>query len=78
MAIDAASSAAFVQGSGVDSTTLQMTVVSVAAMGVLLWLAWTAFALWRDWREGSLGLMDQQWGLVRAAALGLLLIFLIR
>ncbi|BBA34524.1 hypothetical protein sS8_2573 [Methylocaldum marinum] len=78
MAIDAASSAVFVQGSGVDAATLQMTVVSVAAVGVLVWLAWTAFALWRDWRDGSLGLMDLQWGLMRAAALSLLLIFLIR
>jgi integrating conjugative element protein (TIGR03758 family) len=78
MAIDAASSAAFVQGSGVDAATLQMTVVSVAAVGVLLWLAWTALALWRDWRDGSLGLMELQWGLMRAAVLSLLLIFLIR
>ena len=78
MAIDAPSSAAFVHGSGVDAATLQMTVVSVVAVGVLLWLAWTALALWRDWRDGSLGLMDLQWGLMRATALGLLLIFLIR
>jgi integrating conjugative element protein (TIGR03758 family) len=78
MAIDAASSAAFVQGSGVDATSLQATVVSVAAVAVLLWLAWIALALWRDWRDGSVGLMDLQWGLMRATALSLLLIFLIR
>jgi integrating conjugative element protein (TIGR03758 family) len=78
MAIDAASSTAFVQGSGIDAVTLQMTVVSVVAVGVLVWLAWIALALWRDWRDGSLGLMDLQWGVMRAAVLSLLLIFLIR
>ena len=78
MAINAASSTAFVHGSGVSVPTLQLTVVSVVAVGVLLWLAWTALALWRDWRDGSLCLMDMQWGLMRAAALSLLMIFLVR
>ena len=78
MALGAASSTAFVYGSGVSVTTLQLTVVSIVAVGVLLWLAWVALALWRDWRDGSLCLMEMQWGLMRAAALSLLLIFLIR
>jgi hypothetical protein len=45
MAIDAASSAAFVQGSGVDATTL-------LAVAGFLWLGWMALADLNQVRTG--------------------------
>jgi integrating conjugative element membrane protein (TIGR03745 family) len=50
MAIDAASSAAFVQGSGVDATTL-------LAVAGFLWLGWMALADLNQVRNGR-----KEWG----------------
>ena len=74
----AAQRAAFESAAGVSITGLTLSIASVLAVFLLLWLAWIALAQFKLWAHKRSDAYDFFWSLLRAAIVTLVLGFLIR
>ena len=76
--MDAATSARFTAGSGVDAATLKTAAAVFVAASILIWAAWVTQGLYSQWRTESIDGLTFAAGAVRACVLALLVVYFVQ
>jgi integrating conjugative element protein (TIGR03758 family) len=76
--MEAAVSAGFKAGAGVDPAGLKLALAAFVAVAMVTWVAWISMGLYQSWRSGSVDAFELQAGIVRATVLAMLVLVLVR
>lgn len=69
---------AFTLAAGIDPGAMLLGIASVVLVLAMVWALWVTFGAFRSWQDGSAGLFDLTWSVVRVCFLLMALGFYIR
>ena len=69
---------AFQTGSGMQASTLLLSIASIVVVLAFVWVVWVTLGTFRAWQDGNASLFDVAWSALRASIVLMVLGFYLR